>query len=427
MLKTKDLTEINKLLLKEEYQAEKVISIVRFSVFSLIFLEIFLVSIFTDDKLYDSLVIPFLIIAVFTAAMGFDILAFGAKRLYKFFNRFIKYGIITIDIIIANYMSYIVLRNMEFEPTGYWALALFSLAIGGILSVGSVFRYNTIACIYTGFLAIAAFLGLSMILGSYNYLWEIIIMSGRYKLENGMYLGSMLTMIILSSLFSYQIRKILIRSKRQEKLERFLPDVIAHEIINGERDLSIGGKKQNVTILFSDIRNFTSMSESLSPEETIDFLNTYFNDMIEVVFRYNGTLDKIMGDGIMALYGAPFTSGNDAENAVMTAVYMHKKLEDHNQIRKMNNLQPIQIGIGIHTGEVIMGNVGTEKRMDFTAIGDAVNTASRLENLTKDLNVPIIISKETRECLENNLKIEKLESVSVKGKRELMELYAVAV
>ncbi|MCB1178446.1 MAG: adenylate/guanylate cyclase domain-containing protein, partial [Leptospiraceae bacterium] len=158
----------------------------------------------------------------------------------------------------------------------------------------------------------------------------------------------------------------------------------------------------------------------------LTLLNTYFNDMIEIIFRYKGTLDKIIGDGIMAIYGAPINTENPAKDAVQTAVDMQRKLKDFNIMRELMGKSPIQIGIGVHTGEVILGRVGTSKRLEFTAIGDTVNTASRLESFTKEARRGIIISEETRKYLNGEFTIDMVDSVSLKGKHNKVQAYSVS-
>ena len=175
------------------------------------------------------------------------------------------------------------------------------------------------------------------------------------------------------------------------------------------------------------------MAEKTPPEKIIQFLNTYFELMIEIIFENNGSLDKLMGDGIMAIFGSPIvtdqehTPQTDACNAVKTAIAMQNKVISFNEELVKNQQQPIQIGIGIHTGEVILGNVGTEKRMEFTAIGDTVNTAARLESYTKQANVPIVISQATQNFLDNQFKLAKIGSVQLKGKEQLIDAFQVLI
>ncbi|NBO79318.1 MAG: adenylate/guanylate cyclase domain-containing protein, partial [Actinobacteria bacterium] len=158
---------------------------------------------------------------------------------------------------------------------------------------------------------------------------------------------------------------------------------IVDQLLENDEMLNLGGQEQEVTILFSDIRGFTSMSESMAPNEVVETLNDYFNLMIEIIFKYNGTLDKIIGDALMVIYGAPNSTDKDTENAVLTAIEMQEKLIEFNQRRIIHSKLPITIGIGINRGRVISGNIGSRQQMNFTVIGDSVNLASRLCSAAK--------------------------------------------
>ncbi|MBF0302990.1 MAG: adenylate/guanylate cyclase domain-containing protein [Desulfamplus sp.] len=214
------------------------------------------------------------------------------------------------------------------------------------------------------------------------------------------------------------------------------PDVVASIIANHE-NLKLGGEKKRLSVLFSDIRGFTTLSEKLTPEELVSLLNDYFTRMTDTIFRHNGTLDKYIGDSIMVIFGAPVWSDNHAENSCYTALEMKERLAEMNQEnytsdqknlvlnqgRAINNTT-IAIGIGINTGEMIVGNMGSLRRFDYTVMGDEVNLASRLEGVTKVYGVQIIISEETK----NELNLDKflcreLDLIRVKGKHNAIKIY----
>jgi adenylate cyclase len=159
---------------------------------------------------------------------------------------------------------------------------------------------------------------------------------------------------------------------------------IVDQLLENEELLNLGGQEQEATILFSDIRGFTSMSETMSPTEVVETLNEYFNLMIEIIFKYNGTLDKIIGDALMVIFGAPIANDADTKNAVLTAIEMQEKLIEFNQDRIINLKKTIRIGIGINRGKVISGNIGSKQQMNYTVIGDSVNLASRLCSVAKE-------------------------------------------
>jgi adenylate cyclase len=153
---------------------------------------------------------------------------------------------------------------------------------------------------------------------------------------------------------------------------------IVDKILENEDLLNLGGQELTLTTLFTDIRGFTNMSERMDPIDVVKTLNEYFDLMIEVVFKYNGTLDKIIGDALMVIYGAPIYGHDDTKRALLTAIEMQKLLIDFNVLRKEKGLDPIDIGIGINRGKAIAGNIGSKDQMNYTVIGDAVNLAARL-------------------------------------------------
>ncbi len=228
--------------------------------------------------------------------------------------------------------------------------------------------------------------------------------------------------IILSYISSEAYRNLV-----EEKESRFLkkafssyvsPELVS-EIIRNPHLLKLGGEKRVVTILFSDIRDFTTISEKLLPETLVSLLNRYLSPMTEIVLKYRGMLDKYIGDAIMAIYNAPVTLEKHAFSAINTSIEMMDRLRDINSILKNEGLPEIDTGIGINTGECVVGNVGTQVRFDYTAIGDAVNLASRLEGLNKIYKTNIILSEYTLEELEREgyLKKEPYQIDSVDGRR----------
>lgn len=168
---------------------------------------------------------------------------------------------------------------------------------------------------------------------------------------------------------------------------------ILQEIMSGNIKPGLGGMRKRVCVLFSDIRNFTTRSENLPPEEVITLLNGYFTEMTAAVHQHGGTVDKFIGDGMMCFFGAPQTLACPEKNALETAQEMLVRLGHYNRKLKDKGIEPVMIGIGIHVGEVIIGHVGSESRHEYTAIGDVVNTASRLEGITKTLGYPVICSQ----------------------------------
>jgi adenylate cyclase len=200
------------------------------------------------------------------------------------------------------------------------------------------------------------------------------------------------------------------------------PDVV-DKLIEDPTRLRLGGEKRYLSVLFSDIRGFTSISEKLVPEELLNQLNQYLSAMTAVVLRNGGMLDKYVGDAIMAVFGAPMELENHALAACKTALEMIGELRSLQEGWKNESKPTLDIGIGIHTGEMVIGNVGSTKRMDYTVIGDNVNLASRLEGVNKEFGTHIIISNSTYEMVKGHITVRGLGEITVKGKEKQVAVY----
>jgi len=202
------------------------------------------------------------------------------------------------------------------------------------------------------------------------------------------------------------------------------PSVMEVAIKNPDM-LKLGGEKRVATVLFSDIRSFTSYSEKYSPEKVVAILNEYLSAMTDIIMEYNGTLDKFVGDEIMALWGVPVPQKDQAVLAVKAGWKMLTKLQSLRKEWEKNGIEPMDIGIGINTGEMIAGNMGSDKRMDYTVIGDHVNTASRIEGLTRKFKTHFIISEHTYKYCKDIVDVKALGYVQVKGKSEKVLVYQI--
>ncbi|MFN3328722.1 MAG: adenylate/guanylate cyclase domain-containing protein, partial [Fervidobacterium pennivorans] len=208
------------------------------------------------------------------------------------------------------------------------------------------------------------------------------------------------------------------KRKMKEYLYRYVPDKVAESLLN-KGELKLGGETRNVVVLFSDIKGFTSRSEKLSPEEVVSFLNIYLTKMSEIIrYKYEGTIDKFIGDAIMAIFGAPISYEDDIDRALKCALDMRRALKELNNETGLN----LDSGIGMHYGPAIVGNIGAPFRMDYTCIGDTVNTASRIEHLTRDVDAEIIVSEEIVSRTKNFV-FEYIGDFAVKGKSAKLRLY----
>ena len=205
-------------------------------------------------------------------------------------------------------------------------------------------------------------------------------------------------------------------------MARYMTKEVVDKLMEAGED-ALGGSDQVATVLFSDIRSFTTISEELGARDTVTMLNDYFTEMIEVIFAHGGILDKYIGDAIMALFGTPFPGPNDASDAVQVAIEMLRVLRHLNEKRVKEGKQIIRIGIGISSGGLIAGNIGSLKRMDYTVIGDTVNTASRLEGATKYYGVPLLWSEPTTQQLDNSFQARQVDLIRVKGKHLPIGVY----
>src|SRR5471032_2148313 len=187
----------------------------------------------------------------------------------------------------------------------------------------------------------------------------------------------------------------------------------------------LGGKNVHATVLFSDIRSFTTITEQLGAQGTVTLLNEYFTMMVDCIQREEGMLDKFIGDAIMAAFGIPVGHDDDADRAVRTAIAMMCELRAWNRIRVRDGKLPVEIGIGLNSDQVVSGNIGSKKRMDYTIIGDGVNLAARLESACKQYGAHILISEFTYRALRGTYRVREVDIVVVKGKTQPVSIYEV--
>jgi adenylate cyclase len=228
---------------------------------------------------------------------------------------------------------------------------------------------------------------------------------------------------VLTESFNQMARSLREKEMIKRAFTRYVAREVVEEILKDPEKLVLTGERREVTVLFCDVRGFTPLSERLSPEEVVSLLNDFYTLMIETTFQYDGTLDKFMGDAVMAIFGAPIAHVDHSERAIRTALAMQQGIVGLNRRREEQGKEGVSIGIGVSAGEAVAGTVGTEDRMEYTVIGDSVNLAARLESNAKPGQ--ILISHRTWEKVSDVFEVRALGEIKVKGKEEQVTVYEV--
>lgn len=227
----------------------------------------------------------------------------------------------------------------------------------------------------------------------------------------------------LARSFNQMVEGLQERDRMRHSLGRIMDPKIAEILI--KENPKVGGRQRQATILFCDIRNYTPLCEQLSSDELQEFLNEYWKDTVEIIMEQEGTIDKFHGDGVCVVFGAPILHEDDAVRAVRTAWRLVQNAELMNKRREEQRKMPIQIGVGIHTGEVIAGHIGSERRMDYTVVGDAVNVAARIEELNKKFGTKILISDDVYEKVESHVRVKTLTLAHLRGHKKPILVHTI--
>jgi adenylate cyclase len=247
---------------------------------------------------------------------------------------------------------------------------------------------------------------------------------GQLQLPVVPVLMAWISALVLGFTYQYWIESAEKRKVKQIFSRYVSPDVYS-ELLENPSAADLGGTRREMSVLFSDLRGFTTFSEGRTPEAVIDQLNEYFTAMVEVVFAHRGTVDKFVGDMIMALFGAPLEDSHHADHAVRCALAMQKRIEELNSVWRGQGRPELACGIGVNSGEMVAGNLGSEKIQAYTVIGDNVNLGARIESLCKEYNAEILISEFTRALLSGSQPTEALGEVVVKGKTQPVRIFRV--
>lgn len=312
----------------------------------------------------------------------------------------------------ANVIDNILRGDFLIRPNWLKIFDIFAIILLGIILGVIIPRIKALTGLLFSLFILSLYIYIDRYLFQHLYLWLSII----YPLLN---LFCVYTGITVYRYVTEEREKKKIRGA----FEQYVTEAVVNEMLKSPEKLRLGGEKKELTVLFSDIRGFTTISEQMSPEALVKFLNEYLTIMTDIVFRYNGLLDKYMGDAIMAVYGAPLEQKDHALRACLTALEMLGELKRLKEIWKMKGLPVLDIGIGINSGPMVVGNMGSERRFDYTVIGDNVNLASRLEGLNKQYSTNIILSEFTVDQIGNRLIVRELDLVRVKGKAQPVKIY----
>jgi adenylate cyclase len=227
----------------------------------------------------------------------------------------------------------------------------------------------------------------------------------------------------LSSTFNEMAKGLEERDRVKETFNKFHNKEIAEKLLSGE--VKLGGERKEATVFFSDVRGFTALSESMEPEQVVEMLNEYMTRMVSVIRSYGGVVDKYVGDAIMALWGVPLTGPDDVYQAIRACLGMREELAKLNELRLTRNQPVLKIGMGLNMGPLIAGNIGSNEKMEYTVIGDAVNLASRIESMTKEYGTDFLISKSVYEKVKDRIICETCKATRVKGKADAIEVFKV--
>jgi adenylate cyclase len=287
------------------------------------------------------------------------------------------------------------------------AIIVFGLAMGLIIT-----RMRAVSGAFVAFIIVGVFIAGNLYAFFHFNIWLTLVYP-------------VLTMIViyLGITIYHYIKEEREKKKIRSAFQYYLTASVINEMLKDPTKLKLGGDKKDLSVLFSDIRGFTTISEQLTPEELVRLLNEYLTAMTNIVFKYNGLLDKYMGDAIMAVFGAPLDQPDHARRACLTALEMMSELHKLQKKWEAEGRPVLNIGIGISTGEMVVGNMGSEMRFDYTVMGDMVNLGSRLEGINKEYGSNIILSEFTYNVVQDSMSCRELDWVRVKGKNKPVKIF----
>lgn len=305
-----------------------------------------------------------------------------------------------------------IIHNDYMKIVPNWINILLTL-VGMILVYGFIRIFDLFKSISSTIIIIASYIFISTICYYFGVVINVL---------------TPIVMFVLTTILAYTHRFV-IENRSKEKVKsamgKYMSEDVMKRVVQNIDNLGLGGKKATVTVLFSDIRGFTSMSEQMSAQEVSEILNEYFTEIEPIITQHNGIINKFIGDAVMAIFGEPIQDKNHAQNAVKCGYAMLQKVKELQKKWAKEGKPKIEIGIGINTGEVFVGNIGSVNRMEYTVIGDTVNLASRLESYNKVYKTKMLISTSTFEEVKGFTDVIKISDVQIRGKSQKMDIYEV--
>lgn len=425
--------EIRAILEKQEMAAERAVNYVRggFTAFALSAV-VFVVpdaQTPTSTKIYTFMLGSWLIYAC--------VLFFFLRRRDLYYRR-LKYLSITVDMTlmqisaIGSLFNHSGIYEVYRTPMIWVVIALFN--------VMASLRYSVAACLYSAALVVinnAIFLPIAIKVANPPLVSHSVYLGEGLCLDDVVYtIIFTATSGVFAAVIAWNSRRLILQSasdslsrerlvQDRDRLAKYFSKDVVDLVLNNPESLGQGGQRMTATVLFADIRNFTQLSTVMQPEQVVELLNRYFSTMVDIIFKNGGTLDKFLGDGLMALFGVPYPIEKPEERAVRTALEMLDALTEMNRELEAKGMLRLDIGVGINAGPVVAGNIGSSQRHEYTVIGDTVNLAARLEALNKETRTQILVSASIHNAIKNSFRTRQLGPLRIRGKPEPIEVFAV--